>query len=42
MICSLFFSLFLAVSMRQMDIASEAAFTACAPHPKAFREPTSD
>src|SRR6516164_5988415 len=28
MTCSLFFSLFLAVSMRQVDIASKAAFTA--------------
>src|SRR5215831_12365633 len=29
MICSLFFSLLLAMSMRQADIASKAAFTAC-------------
>src|SRR5262245_1914364 len=28
MTCSIFFSLFLAVSMRQVDIASKAAFTA--------------
>src|SRR5262245_58809537 len=28
MTCSLFFSLYLAVSMRQVDIASKAAFTA--------------
>jgi len=35
MTCSLFFSLLLAVSMRQLDIASKAAFTAL-PHPKAW------